>query len=521
MKGITSSVIFLLIFLNSFSNGSKILCIFPGVAHSHYTLGYAISKELAKKGHEVTYVSPFPEKNKVENLKSVVLTGFLELATEMMKSVNLFDMAGISPLIGIVSLGNMGLMLSEETLKNEALQTILKSNEKFDLVISESFFLDSFHAIANHYNAPSVLISTIGSSIWTNHLVGIPDIPSFMPNIYLGIENPQQTFCQRIQTLLLNIVQKLFDHIYFYPKQNQLIKKFFPNSPDVFDLIYNTSLILTNSHISFTKPQLNSPNMIEIGGYHVDEPKKLPQDLEKILNDAKNGVIYFSMGSNLKGNKLYPEIREKLLKVFGKLKQTVLWKFEDDNLPGKPENVIIRKWFPQNDILAHRNIKLFITHGGLLSTIESIYHGIPMVAIPVFGDQMMNAAYAASEGYAINIPFQKLNEESFFNGINQVLNNEKYRKNVQIKSKIFHDQQVKPIDKATYWIEYVIRHTGAKHLRLPSVNLPNYQFYMVDILAVMTVLIGVSFVLFCVSARWIIRRCNRRPTLVGNKIKKN
>lgn len=45
----------------------------------------------------------------------------------------------------------------------------------------------------------------------------------------------------------------------------------------------------------------------------------------------------------------------------------MLWKWEDD-LPDKPSNIRIEKWLPQNDILGHPNVKLFITHGGLLST---------------------------------------------------------------------------------------------------------------------------------------------------------
>lgn len=39
------------------------------------------------------------------------------------------------------------------------------------------------------------------------------------------------------------------------------------------------------------------------------------------------------------------------LRVFKKLKQRVIWKWEDDHLAGKPDNVMIGKWLPQNDIL--------------------------------------------------------------------------------------------------------------------------------------------------------------------------
>jgi len=40
-----------------------------------------------------------------------------------------------------------------------------------------------------------------------------------------------------------------------------------------------------------------------------------------------------------------------LLAELSTIKQTVLWKWESDRPPDLPGNVIVRKWFPQNDIL--------------------------------------------------------------------------------------------------------------------------------------------------------------------------
>lgn len=72
------------------------------------------------------------------------------------------------------------------------------------------------------------------------------------------------------------------------------------------------------------------------------------------MDNAKNGVIYFSMGSNLRSKNLPNEIKQSLLKLFGKLKQTVIWKFEED-LQNRPSNVHIVKWAPQPSILGELN----------------------------------------------------------------------------------------------------------------------------------------------------------------------
>lgn len=76
------------------------------------------------------------------------------------------------------------------------------------------------------------------------------------------------------------------------------------------------------------------------------------------------------------------------IESFRRVKQKVLWKFEDETITNLPPNVMVRKWLPQSDILAHKNIVLFITHGGVFGNQEGIYRGVPMLMIPFYGDQV-------------------------------------------------------------------------------------------------------------------------------------
>lgn len=75
--------------------------------------------------------------------------------------------------------------------------------------------------------------------------------------------------------------------------------------------------------------------------------------------------------------------------------------------------------------LGHPNVKLFITHGGLLSTLETIYHGVPCLALPVFADQMANSHRIEEAGIGINLPFIKLNKEGFSQALEQLITNPK------------------------------------------------------------------------------------------------
>lgn len=133
-------------------------------------------------------------------------------------------------------------------------------------------------------------------------------------------------------------------------------------------------------------------------------------------------MIYFSLGSNVNTSHLPAETKQAIIDVFSELDYKVLMKFESTTLK-LSKNVKTGQWFPQQDVLAHPNIKLFITHAGYASTIETVYHGVPIIAIPVFGDQKMNAVYAETKGFGRILPWQDITKNSFAKMIEEVIGN--------------------------------------------------------------------------------------------------
>lgn len=148
-------------------------------------------------------------------------------------------------------------------------------------------------------------------------------------------------------------------------------------------------LALVNSHPAADLPTPLGPNVIPVGGLQIKEPKALPEDLEAFISQSQKGAVLFSLGTNIKSNELGAAVQIQLLKAFAQMPEyNFLWKFETDTLPMElPPNVMVRPWLPQNDLLGHPKVKLFITHAGGLSTLESSWYGVPMVGIPFLGDQ--------------------------------------------------------------------------------------------------------------------------------------
>ena len=55
------------------------------------------------------------------------------------------------------------------------------------------------------------------------------------------------------------------------------------------------------------------------------------------------------------------------------------------------DNMLVRAWLPQQDLLGHPAVKVYLTHGGIHSMYEALWHGKPMVLVPMTADQYDNS----------------------------------------------------------------------------------------------------------------------------------
>lgn len=118
---------------------ARILGIFPYPSKSHVILGQPIFVELAKRGHEVVFISPFPLKNPPKGYKDIVLTekGLFEVYEEEMKAV--FEMIEQNPITMFSEMFNNTAKTTEFTIIDKAVQELLNSKtEKFDLVFIDT-----------------------------------------------------------------------------------------------------------------------------------------------------------------------------------------------------------------------------------------------------------------------------------------------------------------------------------------------------------------------------------------------
>lgn len=71
-------VVLLAVALSQEGFGYNILGIFPTMSRSHYIVGGALMKGLAAAGHNVTVISPFPQKKAISNFRDYAILGIVE-----------------------------------------------------------------------------------------------------------------------------------------------------------------------------------------------------------------------------------------------------------------------------------------------------------------------------------------------------------------------------------------------------------------------------------------------------------
>lgn len=255
-------------------------------------------------------------------------------------------------------------------------------------------------------------------------------------------------------------------------------------------------LIRTYWDLEFPHPTL--PNFDFVGGLHCKPAKPLPKEMEDFVQSSgEHGVVVFSLGSMV--GHLTEEKANVIAAALAQIPQKVLWRFEGKKPDTLGSNTRLYPWIPQNDLLGHPKTRAFVTHGGTNGIYEAIYHGIPVVGIPLFADQYDNVVHMKSKGAGVRVDFLTMSSTDLLNAVKTVIIDPSYKENAMRLSRIHHDQPVKPLDRAVFWVEYVMRHKGAKHLRVAAHDLSWFQYHSLDV---------IGFLLACVvTVTFIITKC--------------
>ncbi|CAG9762358.1 unnamed protein product [Ceutorhynchus assimilis] len=475
---------------------ANILMITMGGTKSHKIPFWELARGLIPKGHNITFLSAFPSDFYMEGLEEVTPSSYVVYV----RNFTNWDlvgsrMRGEEP-VPFLDMIKFGYEACEVFLSDPETKEFLYSGQKFDLLIVDGAYPECAMGFVHHYRAPFIYINTVGMYMGSLSLAGNPTPFSITPFLARPFTD-NMSFLQRVQNMCFHLLGNLMHSVMTRNKIQPIVRKHFGSDmPGIYDISKNVSFILQNGHPVLTHPRPFLPNVAEVACLHCRPAKKLPEHLERFIEaSGDEGFIYFSMGSSVRASNIPEYFRALLMVVFRNLPQRVLWKYEGDDLSDIPSNVMLGKWLPQQDILGHPKLKAFVTHGGLLSMFETVYHGVPVVSLPVFCDHDSNAAKAESDGYAMKLELYTITPERLLRAIKTVIRDPKYKTQVKYRQKLLLDQTDTPLDKAVYWTEYVLRHKGASHLQSPSRHMGVIEYYSLDVLVFL--LLGLIALYYC------------------------
>ena len=109
------------------------------------------------------------------------------------------------------------------------------------------------------------------------------------------------------------------------------------------------------------------------------------------------------------------------------------------------------------------------------------------------GDQPANAKEAVRLGLGASIPFQQISEINLFDAIHSTINDPKYTNRAKELGSLAVDQIEHPLERATWWLEHIMRHPQEYIKKSPVHRLSWYQYFCIDVLLTIVVIISLTF----------------------------
>ena len=460
----------------------------PMHGDSRYRTMIWLGKELKQFGYKMTVILPAGqhiEKTMIDDgIDVIVSEGLTKYTPIFNKAITGLAEYGFSGLTGaapsVQDFDKFCPYLVGDKILMETLQ-----KRRFDAVIIDTVLTNlCVSVIPYKLSIPFIHFGRVFQFEHMRTLIhpGVYPVTFFLPL------SDKMTFRERVyNTLVYAMLMILPDKI----NPPDVVGKFAPEMPHLTNaqLQAKTELYLleTDEIMDHHLPTL--PDMKMVGGIETGPAKPLSGALKSFMDSATSGAVIVSFGTYIK---YIPEsFFNKLVEAFNE-EENLKFVFHLYNNETKTVgNIMIMPWIPQNDLLGHRNTKIFISHCGGHGQYEALYHGVPMVGIPVFGDQHYNAVRMQRKGFGVFLNMADFTPMSLRSAIQEVLTNQSYQESIRKASVIFKNRSMTPRKRAAWWIDHVIKY-GGSHLHSEARNMPLYQFLLLDVL----IYIFFAFLLF-------------------------
>ncbi|XP_029019113.1 UDP-glucuronosyltransferase 2A2-like [Betta splendens] len=508
----------LLLFCMTLStNGGNILVWYT--EGSHWINMKPVLDTLVDRGHQVTVLVPSasmymktsePSRFRYEPFNVSFSPEDMEKHMENFLYFSMYEMDQMNYLqIYIKLMGfmktdmNYSLMYLDAVLKSDTMEKLKEG--QYDVLVADPLFPGS-DLTAELLGIP--LVFTLRFSMahnWERYCGQLPAPPSFVPAAMSKLTD-RMSFSERLWNFLFYAGQDMVVEQAYWQDLDKYYSEVKGKPTSACETMSRADIWLMRTYWDFDFPHPFLPNFKFVGGIHCRPAKPLPDDMEEFVQSSgDDGIVVFTLGSLI--NNITTEKANMIASALGQVPQKVLWRYRGEKPGTLGANTRIYDWIPQNDLLGHPKTRAFITHGGTNGIYEAIYHGVPLVGIPMFGDQSDNIVHMLSKGAALLMDFNTMTTDDLRDAVNAVINDKSYKENAMRLSSIHHDRPMTPLEEAVFWIEFTLRNKGAKHLRVQAHQLTWYQYHSLDVLVFLLTVVLLLIVLLVKTCTFCLRRC--------------
>ncbi|CAD5215340.1 unnamed protein product [Bursaphelenchus okinawaensis] len=490
---------YILLCLICFVDSYKILQIVPGFTNSHVLFNYRLANLLKEQNNSVQLWTQME--------MGMVVAGSLKLP----KGVNEFRI----PIHFTNSLKAEGLKVFQHMMfeagttydlfwtGKEFKEMRLESCEQMlatEPPVVNSFVDQKYDLSIGHFHdlCPIALskLAEVKELIWITHgtslydytavQAGLRTFPSYVPHP-LSSYSDRMTFIERVINVLwhlggldfVNLPQNLLYD------ENEMYKKYFKESgsADLWDLSHKIRVILINGErfLDFPRPL---PHGIQFIG-SVSKPtlhSLLPDEVQQIVLSAKKLAI-FSLGTVSNTTNMPAQMIHSFVEAFGRFPEiTFLWRMEMDVPEArKYSNIKLLKWLPQKELMSHPKTILLIAHGGYNSFLEASQAGVPIVLMPLFADQFINAKRSDRFGISTVLDKLSLTPNKVATAISTIVNDPRYHRRAMKLAAMLKE---KPASDFGFTIKHALRTSQftRDHFALKAAQALNFvQYFNLDV----------------------------------------
>ncbi|KAK5981804.1 UDP-glucoronosyl and UDP-glucosyl transferase, partial [Trichostrongylus colubriformis] len=355
----------------------------------------------------------------------------------------------------------------------------------------------------------TVAVSAFGMTPYAYEITGIPANPSYVPGVY-STYSDDMTFWERLNNFKFETEMDIRNR-YWERELWSHFDEVYPGFPDFRYLLkQKVGAVLLNVH-EFTETPRPTVNMVRyIGGLTVHAAKPLDEKLDAILNKRSTNVL-LSFGSLSQAKDMPLFLKKDIVNAFAAFPNTTfIWKYEEENdshLFEDHPNIHIMKWVPQRDLLGDKRLSAFITHAGMNSVLEATFAGKPMITVPLFGDQYLNAKNVERRGLALLIDRSSLNKDTLIAGLAEVLlPNASYARRAATVARYLNGRPAAARAEVSHWVKLIAEEGQMDHLMMKARDLSFVQYHCLDIIAYLLLQFVVIMYIAFLILKLIIRQ---------------